>query len=90
MEESAKKAKTSGESKETRWERISKKQLSSVQVTTEHVKKFFGMEFINEHQLRTMNGEPMRQYAINPMLVMDLRHEVVSVSLNIGMHFYNF
>lgn len=81
MEESAKKTKTSdSESKETRWERISKKQLSSVQVTTENVKKFFGMEFINEHQLRTLNGEPMRQYAINPMLVMDMRHEVVSRS----------
>lgn len=78
MEESANKSKTPDESKETRWERISKKQLNSVQVTTENVKKFFGMEFINEHQLRSLNGEPIRQYAINPMLVMDLRHEVVS------------
>lgn len=88
MEESAKKIKTPDESKETRWERISKKQLSSVQVTTENVKKFFGMEFINKNQLRTLNGEPNQQYAINPMLVMDLRHEVVSRSLKIRLHLY--
>lgn len=86
MEESAKKAKPPNESKETRWERISKKQLSSVQVTTENVKRFFGMEFINDHQLRALNGEPMRKFAINPMLVMDLRHEVVSRSLKMRLH----
>lgn len=82
MEESAKNEKIQDESKETRWERISKKHLSSVQVTTEKVKKFFEMEYINEHQLRTLNGEPLRQYAMNPLLVMDLRHEVVSSLVN--------
>lgn len=76
--ENLKKAKKLNISKETRWDRITKKHLSSVNVTTENVKKLFGMSFINEHQLKSMQGEPIKRFCIDPMLVMNMRHEIVN------------
>lgn len=67
----------STKNKETRWDRIRKKHMNSVNVTTENVKKFFGMSFINEHQLRILNGESKRRFYLNPALVMNIRHEMV-------------
>lgn len=73
--------KKSVETKETRWDRISKKHINSVQqATTDDVQKLFGMEFINDSQLRCMNGDPIKRLQINPMILMDLRHDVVSPS----------
>lgn len=67
----------SSKNKETRWDRIRKKHMNSVNVTTENVKKFFGMNFINEHQLRILNGESKRRFYLNPSIVMNIRHEMV-------------
>lgn len=72
-----KKIEKSSKNKETRWDRIRKRHMSSVNVTTENVKKFFGMNFINEHQLRILNGESKRRFYLNPALVMNVRHEMV-------------
>ena len=69
----------SSKNKETRWDRIRKKHMNSVNVTTENVKKFFGMNFINEHQLRILNGESKRRFYLNPALVMNIRHEMVCI-----------
>lgn len=74
-----KKAKKISIGKETRWDRISKKHINSVNVTTENVKKFFGMTFVNENQLKLMNGEELKTSCIDPMLVMNMRHEIVYV-----------
>lgn len=69
----------SSKNKETRWDRIRKKHMNSVNVTTENVKKFFGMNFINEHQLRILNGESKRRFYLNPALVMNIRHDMVCI-----------
>ncbi|KAJ6649713.1 Coiled-coil domain-containing protein [Pseudolycoriella hygida] len=67
----------SSRNKETRWDRIRKKHMNSVNVTTENVKKFFGMNFVNENQLRILNGESKRRFYLNPALVMNIRHEMI-------------
>lgn len=78
-ENNLKKFMKSNKNKETRWDRIRKKHINSVNVTTENVKKFFGMNFINDHQLRVLNGESKRRFYLNPALVMNIRHEMVSI-----------
>ncbi|XP_037037996.1 calponin homology domain-containing protein DDB_G0272472 [Bradysia coprophila] len=76
-ENRCKKIVKSSKNKETRWDRIRKKHMNSVNITTENVRKFFGMDFINEHQLRILNGESKRRFYLNPALVMNARHEMI-------------
>uniref|UniRef100_A0A182R2Z7 Uncharacterized protein n=1 Tax=Anopheles funestus TaxID=62324 RepID=A0A182R2Z7_ANOFN len=67
--------------KETRWDRIRRKHLNNLTVTSKTVKKFINMDFVDENQLRLlMSGEcagsgtkPM----LDPLLVMDIRHEMI-------------
>lgn len=80
--ENIKKVKKNNLNKETRWDRISKRHLNSVNVTTENVKKFIGMTFVNANQLKIMNTDRLKKPHIDPMLVMNMRHEIVN-------HFFN-
>ncbi|XP_317210.4 uncharacterized protein LOC1277724 [Anopheles gambiae] len=71
--------------KESRWDRIRRKHLNNLTVTSKTVKKFINMDFVDENQLRLMmagegagsgtpgNGKPM----LDPVLVMDIRHEMI-------------
>uniref|UniRef100_A0A182JY96 Sfi1 spindle body domain-containing protein n=1 Tax=Anopheles christyi TaxID=43041 RepID=A0A182JY96_9DIPT len=71
--------------KESRWDRIRRKHLNNLTVTSKTVKKFINMDFVDDSQLRLMmaaegagsgttgNGKPM----LDPVLVMDIRHEMI-------------
>lgn len=61
--------------KETRWERIRKKH-TKVTVTTDAVKKFFNLNYVNNNQMKIMNGECVPQ-TLDPALVMQMRHNDV-------------
>lgn len=64
--------------KETRWNRIRKKHLNNLTVTTSTVKKFINMNFVGENEIKTMaslDGE--KKNILNPIVVMNLRHEMV-------------
>lgn len=85
-ENRCKKIVKSSRNKETRWDRIRKKHMNSVNITTENVRKFFGMNFINEHQLRILNGESKRRFYLNPALVMNTRHGMVRIKCTFFSH----
>lgn len=64
--------------KETRWNRIRKKHLNSLTVTTSTVKKFINMNFVHENDIRMMsNPDGLRRQLLNPVVVMNLRHEMI-------------
>lgn len=64
--------------KETRWNRIRKKHLNSLTVTTSTVKKFINMNFVHENDIQMMsNPEGIRRQLLNPVVVMNLRHEMI-------------
>ncbi|XP_052867937.1 uncharacterized protein LOC128273904 [Anopheles cruzii] len=69
--------------KESRWDRIRRKHLNKLTVTSKTVKKFINMDFIDESQLRMLmtagegpGGEGTKPI-LDPVLVMDIRHEMV-------------
>lgn len=74
--------------KETRWDRIRKKHMNSVNITTDNVKKFFEMSLISEHQLRILNGESKKRFYLNPALVMNIRHEMVGANINLPLNYF--
>lgn len=60
--------------KENRWDRIRRKHLNNITVTSKTVKRFFNMDFIDDSQLKILNGDGRpRKTALNPVLVMDIR-----------------
>lgn len=64
--------------KETRWNRIRKKHLNNLTVTTSTVKKFINMNFIDENEIRHMaDDENHRKNMLNPVVVMNVRHEMI-------------
>ncbi|XP_058123883.1 uncharacterized protein LOC131281716 [Anopheles ziemanni] len=67
--------------KESRWDRIRRKHLNNLTVTSKTVKKFINMDFIDESQLRMlMAGEGTgtgTKPILDPVLVMDIRHEMI-------------
>lgn len=64
--------------KETRWNRIRKKHLNNLTVTTNTVKKFINMNFVHENDIRMMsNPDGLRRQLLNPVVVMNLRHEMI-------------
>uniref|UniRef100_A0A182W6R2 Uncharacterized protein n=1 Tax=Anopheles minimus TaxID=112268 RepID=A0A182W6R2_9DIPT len=67
--------------KETRWDRIRRKHLNNLTVTSKTVKKFINMDFVDESQLRLlMAGESAgsgTKPILDPVLVMDIRHEMI-------------
>lgn len=75
----------------TRWDRITKKHLNSVNVQTVQVRRIFDMQFVSGDQLQHMSGRGEgqvtsgmrsgRRNILDPALVMDMRHEVV-ISIN--------
>ncbi|XP_035779112.1 uncharacterized protein LOC118459639 [Anopheles albimanus] len=75
-------------SKESRWDRIRRKHLNNLTVTSKTVKKFINMDFIDEAQLRLlMAGDGSTapggttghrtKTMLDPLLVMDIRHEMI-------------
>uniref|UniRef100_A0A182PCN4 Sfi1 spindle body domain-containing protein n=1 Tax=Anopheles epiroticus TaxID=199890 RepID=A0A182PCN4_9DIPT len=69
--------------KESRWDRIRRKHLNNLTVTSKTVKKFINMDFVDESQLRLMMAGEGRGTAattkpmLDPVLVMDIRHEMI-------------
>ncbi|XP_058453243.1 uncharacterized protein LOC131431502 [Malaya genurostris] len=64
--------------KENRWDRIRRKHLNNITVTSKTVKRFFNMDLIDESQMRILNGDCSAQKtSLNPVLVMDIRHEMI-------------
>ncbi|XP_001869875.2 uncharacterized protein LOC6053860 [Culex quinquefasciatus] len=63
--------------KENRWDRIRRKHLNNITVTSKTVKRFFNMDFVDEGQLRMLNGAGEQKQTLNPVLVMDIRHEMI-------------
>ncbi|XP_058824607.1 calponin homology domain-containing protein DDB_G0272472 [Topomyia yanbarensis] len=64
--------------KENRWDRIRRKHLNNITVTSKTVKRFFNMDFIDENQMRILNGDgDLQKTTLNPVLVMDIRHEMI-------------
>ncbi|XP_055375830.1 uncharacterized protein LOC129608371 [Condylostylus longicornis] len=64
-------------SKETRWDRIRKRHMNSLNVKTETVKKFIEIDYIGKKNMKLLNGDINPNHSINPALVMDLRHEMI-------------
>lgn len=73
--------------KDTRWDRIRKKHINSVCITSESVKKIFGMNFINENQMKYLNGDRTKYRQLDPTLVMNMRHEIVSYSVILTINY---
>lgn len=66
--------------RETRWNRIRKKHLNNLTVTTSTVKKFINMNFIGENDIKIMaDDEVAKKNLLNPVVVMNLRHEMVII-----------
>ncbi|XP_053672409.1 titin homolog [Anopheles nili] len=68
--------------KESRWDRIRRKHLNNLTVTSKTVKKFINMDFVDETQLRMMMsgntvGPGGTKPILDPVLVMDLRHDMI-------------
>ncbi|XP_037904120.1 calponin homology domain-containing protein DDB_G0272472 [Hermetia illucens] len=68
-------------SKDTRWDRIRKRHLNSLSVKTETVKKFFAMDFIGRDQLKALSEDNSKKKVLDPVLVMNLRHEMVRTNV---------
>lgn len=64
--------------KESRWEMIRKKHINCINVTSETVRKFLTLDFVDEKKLVTGSGSGKTRSRLDPVVVMDLRHEMVS------------
>lgn len=69
--------------KDTRWDRIRKRHCSytSTNLKSDTVKKFIEIDYIGKHQQNMMNGEINIRTKLDPVLVMNLRHEMVRNNL---------
>jgi hypothetical protein len=71
--------KISKHTKDTRWDKIRKKHLSHVNLTTATVKKLFDMNFVDEKQLKLMAADPAKyKLLLDPVQVMNCRHQMVT------------
>lgn len=61
--------------KDSRWDMIRKKHINCINVTTETVRKFLSMDFVDEKSLLRGSGKKRR---LDPVIVMDLRHEMIN------------
>lgn len=65
--------------KPTRWDRIRKRQLNAnaLGLKTEAVRRFIEVDYVDRKQAQLLiDGQPQKQ--LNPSVVMDMRHEMVS------------
>lgn len=73
--------------KMTRWDRITKKHLNSVNEQTAQMRRVFDMQFVSTNQMQQMSGRGEggvmqdgrsgQRGCLDPALVMDMRHEIV-------------
>lgn len=59
-----------------RWDKISKKYAKEPGITSQEVKKFLDMNFTEGYFEQLCGKKEVRR--LNPALIMDLRHEIVS------------
>lgn len=67
--------------KPTRWDRIRKRQLNAngLGLKTEAVRRFIELDYVDQRQAKLLvDGQPQNQ--LNPSVIMDMRHEMVSLS----------
>lgn len=62
-----------------KWDKIKKKYSSSLNLSSDAVKKFLDMNFVNEKTSKILKGDPksFSMDNLNPAIIMDLRHEMV-------------
>lgn len=62
--------------KKTRWDRISKKYSSNHEITSETVKKFLDLNYVDDKNMKDFCGssENSTPDNINPQILMDIRH----------------
>ncbi|KNC33839.1 hypothetical protein FF38_08988 [Lucilia cuprina] len=68
----------SSNNKDTRWDRIRKRHCSNISTNlkSDAVKKFIEIDYIGRHQQNIMKGDNSSQSNLDPVLVMNLRHEM--------------
>lgn len=66
--------------KKTRWDRISRKYSSNHEISSETVRQFLDLNYVNEKNMKDFCGssENSTPDNINPQILMDLRHGSVS------------
>lgn len=75
---------------ETRWNRIEKRHNNSIKLGHRHdatktiCKNLIrNTNIIRDHHIKAMMGDELRQWCLDPNLVMDLRHSSVRIFLKI-------
>lgn len=79
-----KRDKIASHNKDTRWDRIRKRHGgsgNSANLKTETVKRFIEIDYVGKHQQNILNGAAKAQTVLDPVLVMDLRHQMVSFTI---------
>lgn len=86
--------------KMTRWDRITKKHLNTVNVQTAQVRRIFDLNFVSGDQMQHMSGRGDvgavsgrsggRRRCLDPALVMDMRHEIVTNHRLLYTYTYRF
>ncbi|XP_019894897.1 uncharacterized protein LOC101898802 isoform X2 [Musca domestica] len=73
-----KRNKITSHNKDTRWDRIRKRHGSgnSANLKCETVKRFIEIDYVGKNQQNLMNGAIKPENKLDPLLVMDLRHEM--------------
>ena len=66
--------------KKTRWDRISKKYSSNNEITSETVRKFLDLNYVDDKNMKDFCGssENSTPDNINPQILMDIRHGSVN------------
>lgn len=65
--------------KANKWDKIKKKYSSNINLSNDTVKKFLELNFVSEKTEKILKGgESHSMEALNPAVIMDLRHEMVS------------
>jgi hypothetical protein len=59
-----------------RWDKLTSKYAKDPGITSEEVKKFLEMNFVNEYHDQLAGKKEEKR--TNPALIMDLRHDLVS------------
>lgn len=63
--------------KDTRWDRIRKKYTNSVNFKSDTVKRIIEKDYIGKYQNNLLNGGVPTEVKLDPITVMNLRHEMV-------------
>lgn len=66
--------------KANKWDKIKKKYSSNINLSSDTVKKFLELNFVSEKADKILKGgeQVCSMEALNPAVIMDLRHEMVS------------